>query len=165
MIKIFKMEARRGESLIEVDEESSYVMHQNIHTTESVNPSALVSTNPRLMQTEEIKDQGNAVSGRLKGKSENSLINDNESFITEGKDESFELILPSDRDLTYNARRNSKKGGKRYIRKTKELIITNSNEFELRDEFLPAKVHKLKRKGVKPLGKLYNAIFRKEDVI
>ena len=64
-----------------------------------------------------------------------------------------------------SSRKFSKIGNKYYVRKTKEIVIYDTKEFEILNQFTPNFAHKVDRKESSTLGKLYNATLRGENLI
>lgn len=153
MIKIFTLEVRSESSYIEIDEDSMTVSHvtQSRDAPDMRNDEMNYS---RRLNDEESKDQGNSV---FKGGNDDGAT----SSMTDNQDMSFENIPPP--DFSKNRQRNI--SHKRKIRKIKEIIVDDPNDFELKGEFEIKRVNKPKKKFDKPFGKLYDATLKGEDVV
>lgn len=80
--------------------------------------------------------------------------------------ESFENLAVTDNKLGKTMNRKSKKAmPKRHIKRIKEILITDRSDFVINAEYNPKLLHKPKKKGPKPFGKLYEALLKGENVI
>lgn len=80
--------------------------------------------------------------------------------------ESFENLAVTDNKLGKTMNRKSRKAvPKRHIKRIKDIVITDRSDFVINSEFKPKLLHKPKKKGPKPFGKLYEALLKGENVI
>jgi hypothetical protein len=169
LIKIFKLEARKSDSLLSVTEDSEaideYIYTQKQNEMNESNYAKISALSREIK--EEVKDQGNVTykdSIYTDKSKELKSINVVDSFSNKARNDSFDNMTNT--DVGRNEHRVSKRApSKRRVRKIKEILITSSKDFQLKGEFNPKLIHKPKKKSGKSFGQLYNATLKGEPSI
>lgn len=175
LVSVFQLQARRNDSLISVLDTNAEEEDDAVFVSSNGDNSPIskrnVSTINNLSKLDESKDNYQKYNRHYSSDSDNNMrpsrynstINNVGGLSVK---EGFEDLGAS--KLLGNTKNRKVKTpmNKRYIRRIKDIIVTNKKDFEILSEYLPEQVHKQNiRKVNMKFGKLYEATLKNESCI
>jgi hypothetical protein len=174
LVSVFQLEARRDDSLISVvdtnaENEEDDALYISSNSDNSPISKRHVSTINNLSKLDEsgnnlhIGRRYSIDSDKNKPSRYSSTINNVGGLSIK---ENFEDLTLSKMQSGFKNKKSKTPMNKRYIRRIKDIIVTDKRDFQILDEYLPEQVHKQNvRKVNMKFGKLYEAKLKNENCI